>query len=395
MKPTSILPGTSPFPPLSAERIAAAREKYGDAVDRYLEHLRIGDPLADELVLYFETLPRGEDLKLLTMAIDQGIDAIENPPAPLVALFKQLDHVPFWVDWERMRHASAKACQNGFLVALAFAAYALPHSYLATANKPLAFTGQLLDATAQRYARTARFVLETFYPKGLQRDADGFKWAVLMRITHARARRQLLQSGKWDIAALGIPLNQAHMALNTVFFSFYVLRGMQRMGVRFTRQEIESVLLIWRYVGYLFDIDPEMICTSEEEAQRLVEVAFSLEFDPDENSKKLCCSMMEAGPAFMKMQNKRLEGLFIKLVYTVSRHLLGDRMADRFGFPQERNRLLRYAFLTLVRFSEWFPYLVPQTVRAFMGISLWLEVSDYDSVPLAQKHEPVADQNRA
>ena len=367
---------------MSPERIAAAREKHGQAVDQYLQHLRQADPLADDLVLYFDTLPEGEGLKLLTLAIDHGIGAVDNPPEALVALFKQLDHVPFWVDWERMRHASKKICQNGFLVAMAFAAYALPHSYLATANKPLAFTGQLLNSTAQRYARTTRFVIETFYPRGLERHADGFKWAVLMRMTHARARRRLLQSGRWDTEHLGLPLNQAHMAMDTVFFSFFVLEGLRKLGVPFKREEVESILLTWRYVGYLFGIDPEMVYTSEEEAKRLVEVGFSLEFDPDENSKKLCDAMVEAGPYFLKMEKGWVERLFVNLVYGISRYLLGDRLANQLGFPKQRWRLLCYVLVALVRCSQWFPFLVPTRLRNFMGMSFWLEMSDYDSAPM-------------
>ena len=130
-----VQPGTSPFPPLAPERIAASRERYGAAADRYLEHLRIGDPPADELVLCFERMPPGDGSRLLSRAIREGIDAIDDPPAPLAALFEQMDYVPFWVDWDTMLVASRKIVRSGLLSTLAFAAYALPHSYLATGNR--------------------------------------------------------------------------------------------------------------------------------------------------------------------------------------------------------------------------------------------------------------------
>lgn len=384
MKAEPFTPGSSPFPPLSPERVAAAKARHGEAVDRYLECLHIGDPLADALTLHFATLPPGDGMKMLNLALEEGIGAVEDAPDELRALFAELDRVPLWVDWDRMRHASAKICRNGFLVALSFATYALPHSYLANGNKPLAFTAELLNATPLRFARTARFVVETFYPQGLRRDADGFKWAVLMRMMHARARQQLLRSGQWDCATYGLPINQAHMAMNAVFFSFYVLKGMQRMGVRFTPQEVESILLTWRYVGYLFGIHPEMVYTSEYEAQRLLDIGFSLEFDPDEDSKRLCKSMMEAGPAFLKIDDPRLAQWEINLVYTMSRHLLGDGLADRLGFPPARHRWLGHAFMACVRGSEWLPFLVPAAVRNFMGMEFWLDMSDYESVPFGQ-----------
>ena len=97
-----IRPGISPFPPLSPERVEAARQLYGDTIDDYLRHLRTGDPLADDLVLSFERLPRGRGYKLLQNALDHGIDSLDDPPPELVTLFRQVDHVPFWVDWDRM-----------------------------------------------------------------------------------------------------------------------------------------------------------------------------------------------------------------------------------------------------------------------------------------------------
>ena len=381
-----ILAGHSPLPPLSPARIDAARALHGNAVDQYLAHLRLGDPLADAVVRWFEGLPPGQGFRLLLQAIDKGIGSLDDPPAPLVALFAQLDHVPFWVDWDRMKHGSRKVIRSGLLTALSFATYALPHAYLATANKPLAFTGALLGAAGHRYAQTTRFVIETFMPGGLRREADGFKIAVLVRIMHARIRRQLLQSGGWDGDAFGVPLNQAHLAVNTVFFSFYVLRGLQRLGVRFRRSEIEGVLLTWRYVGHLFGIDPALVSTSPEEAERLVEVAFSVEFDPDETSVALCRALLDAGSGYMSSEHERLRRLLVPMVVPISRRLLGDDLADRLGYPKDRKRLLCWTFVTLVRLSERFPWLVPADLRQFVGMQFWLESSSYDMATLTGGH---------
>lgn len=372
------IPGESPFLPLSPERVAAARATHGDGVDRYLAHLRLGDPMADELAALFEEGPPGAGFRLLLQAIDHGIESLEEPPAPLVALFAQVDRVPSWVDWDLMRLASGRILRGGLLTALSFATYALPHCYLATANRPLAATGRLLDATAHRYAQTTRFVIESFMPGGLRRHADGFKLAILVRLMHARVRRQLLRSGDWIPAAGEVPVNQAHTALNLVFFSFYVLRGLERLGVRFSAREEEGVLMTWRYVGHLFGVDPALVCTSADEARGLVDLAFSLEFDPDETSRRLCRAMVEAGPAYMNIADERLARLFVRLIYPVSRHLLGDRLADRLGYPPASHRLICGALVALVRLSEWSPRLVPRALRNFVGVNFWLEASNYD-----------------
>ena len=373
-----VLPGTSPFPPLAPERIAAARERYGGAVDQYLEHLRLGDPPADDLVRCFEQMPPGEGSALLTRAVRDGIDAIDDPPAPLAALFEQIDHVPFWVDWDLMLVASRKIVRSGLLTTLSFAAYALPHSYLATGNRPLAFTSALLDDSPRRYAQTLRFVIETFLPGGLRREADGFRLAVWTRILHARARQRILESGDWDLGALQTPLNQAHTAVGTVLFSFYVVEGMRRLGVRFSRREVEGVLLTWRYIGYLFGVNSELVYTSEEQAHRILDVAFSLEFDPDEMSQRLCRSLVEAGPAFMQIDNAWQQRFFTGMAGPMSRYLLGDRLADRLGYPPEKRRMLCRCFIALVQLSERAPWLLPRAVRDYKGVAFWLEKGAYD-----------------
>ena len=162
----------SAFAPLSPERIETAQERLGPAIQEYLKYLHTGDVLADDVVLCLERLPAGEGRTLLEQALNQGIDSLDDSPPELAALFRQIDHVPFWADWERMKYGNAKILRNALLTVLAFSLYALPFVYLGTQNKPLAFTKQLLDSAAQRYRYTSAFLLDSFLPNGLQRYAN-------------------------------------------------------------------------------------------------------------------------------------------------------------------------------------------------------------------------------
>lgn len=369
-----VRPGHSMFPPLSPERIDKARERFGISADQYLENLQVGDPLADDLVRCFEEMPPHEGPRLLARTIRQGIDAIDNPPAPLVALFEEVDHVPFWVDWDLMAIASRKIVPAGLLTTLSFAAYALPHSYLATGNRPLAFTSALLDASPRRYAQTLHFVIESFLPGGLRRHADGFRMVVWVRMMHARSRREILQSGEWDADPAQIPLNQAHSAVGTILFSYYVVEGMRRLGMRFSRREVEGVLMTWRYIGYLLGVNPELVYTSEEQAHRILDIAFSLEFDPDRVSKQLCRALIEAGPEVMQIQGNAWQSkFFVSMASPMTRYLLGDHLADQLGYPPEKRRLLCGAFVAMVWLSEKVPWLLPRVVRDYKGVAFWLE----------------------
>ena len=365
---------TSAFTPLSPERIEAAQERHGHAIQEYLRYLHAGDVLADDVVLCFERLPAGEGSKLLLQALNQGIDSLDDPPPELVALFRQIDHVPFWVDWERMKYGNAKVLRNAFLTALAFGLYAMPFGYLGTQNKSLAFSEELLDRAAERYSYTAAFVIDIFLPNGMQRYSEGFMTCIRVRIGHAMVRRRILHSGEWNSEKYGIPVNQAHMAVSSILFSFYVIEGLEKMGVYFGRKERESVLLIWRYASYLLGINPELINTSEAEARRMIDVAFSVEYDPDETAVALCRSTIDAIPDFIQKNknwiSKHLAGFF----YSLSRYLIGNELADRLEYPKSTivQKLACRIFFAYIWLTQRVPGLEPRFLENIAGIQFWL-----------------------
>ena len=154
---------------------------------------------------------------------------------------------------------------------------------------------------------------------------------------------------------------------------------MRRLGVRFSSREVEGVLQTWRYVGYLLGVNPELVYTSEEQARRTLDIAFSLEFDPDETSKQLCRALIQAGPKFMQIEKNAWQSrFFVNMAGPMTRYLLGDRLADRLDYPPEKRRLLCRAFVALVWLSEQAPWLFPRVVRDYKGVLFWLEKSDYE-----------------
>lgn len=370
-----IRPGISPFPPLSSERIESARQLYGNTVDDYLRHLRTGDPLADELVLAFERLPRGRGYKLLQEALDHGIDSLDDPPPELVALFRQVDHVPFWVDWERMKYGNAKVLRNAFLTALSFALYALPFSFMRTQNIPLAFTKELLDNAPARYSYTAAFVVDSFLPNGLRRFSDGFKTCIRVRIGHAMVRRKILRSGDWDTEKLGVPVNQSHMAVAAIVFSFFVIEGLEKMGTHFNRADRESVLLIWRYVGRLLGIDSELVNTSQEEALRMLEIAFSVEGDPDGVTVALCQSTVSGLAQYIQVGPRWMQSRLPSFFYALSRLLLGKDLADRLEYPRSSVcfKVACRVFIAYIWITQRVPGINPRFVQDPLGVRFWLD----------------------
>ena len=196
--------------PKRVVNLAAARERFGDAVDRYTPFLMQGDPLADELVnelkLYEQT--PGDGSKLFDQALAQGIDSIDNPPPVLENFFRSVERVPPWVDWDQFELAGEVLIRPGALSLLAVAFGGLIFSYGSPAgNKPLMHTEKLLKFASKRLSETGEYILQACLPSGLKRGHQGYELSIRSRITHANIRRMLLRSDWWKVEDWGVPIN--------------------------------------------------------------------------------------------------------------------------------------------------------------------------------------------
>jgi ER-bound oxygenase mpaB/B'/Rubber oxygenase, catalytic domain len=295
----------------------------------YVRFLAAVDPLADAAAASFADGSASNGRKMLETALNAGIAAVANPSPALVELFKQLDAVPIWVDWDRIDKGGAVLLRSGALGVAVLNLFSLPIMYSsAGGTKPLVFTGDLLRRAPRRLAETARFVLSSSRPGGLRRFSDGFKITVRVRLMHAQVRRLLLRSGKWK-PEWGQPVNQLYMAGTNVALSAGVLEGLQRLGFRFSSADEEALLHMWRYSGYLSGVDPELLVSTRDEGRIIGELIRDGEGPPDADSRALVVALMTA--AYHPM----LEGAKwpAKISYAISRKLIGDPLADALGYP--------------------------------------------------------------
>src|SRR6185369_5954694 len=160
-------------------------------------------------------------------------------------------------------------------------------------NKPLALSGHLVHRASQRLKDTTRYVFAITQPDGLARFSDGFKMTVRVRLIHAQVRRLLRQSGQWKAEAWGAPINQCHMAGTNLLFSVGVLDALTRIGYRFKPAEREALIHLWRYAGYLLGIEHELLVAGEWEGHRLLDLIFTFEPTPDEDSRALVDALMQ------------------------------------------------------------------------------------------------------
>jgi hypothetical protein len=298
-------------------------------VERFRRYLEVADPLADALAAALSEEPAGRGRRMLDTALDHGIEAVERPPQAMVDLFRQVDDVPPWVDWERIEQGGAVFLRSGALGIAALGLLALPLTYSSgIGNKPLVFTGHLLRRAPRRLAETARFAVATSRPGGLRRFAEGFKFTIKVRLMHAQVRRLLFRSGRWK-PQWGMPINQAFLAGTNLAMSLGLVQGVRRFGFRISRGEAEALLHLWRYSGYVSGIEPHLLCSTEAEGHKLGIGIFAAAGAPDDDSRALVDALMTASyfPALELPWRAAA-------AYGLSRRLIGDELADALGYPK-------------------------------------------------------------
>jgi hypothetical protein len=341
-----------PFPTRYSD-LGEARHRFGARVDRLGIFLTRVDPLADAVVETIEKLG-GRGWATLDRALSHGISSIESPPESFRALFEELDEVPVWVDDATLDRGGALLMRAGVIGGITLGAKSLVHGYASPGgNKPLVMSGRLVDHAARRLNETARFVQAVCRPGGMRRFADGFAITVKVRLMHAQVRRMILKSGKWNELAWGAPVNQHDMAGTTLLFSLSVLEGLRLFGVKMTREESESYMQLWRYVGHVIGVDHKVLPTSEYDAWQLGELIKSTMGEPDDDSRALVKALFEHPLAMAKNDRQRaVANKQVVFGYGVCRGLIGDELADKLAIPRTSWRFSVPAIRAVITAAE-------------------------------------------
>lgn len=300
------------------------------------QHMMMGDPLADAVVAMYKDLPAGQGRKLLDQALESGIHTVQNPPQALVDLFKQVDQEPIWLDWNKVKLACDVSRRIGASGELVLRNLALMGGYLGgAAAKPLVFTGQLDRMTSRRLVETGKFWMDVTTVGGLERNQEGFKSAVRVRMMHAQVRAMLVNSEKWN-DEWGHPLNQWDSMATILEFSSIFLTGLRSLGFIFTKKEREAVIHLWRYIGYLLGVEERILPADEADSMRALYQTIATKCSADEDSKILGRSLGDsplqiAEDNWISQQAAKIERNF-RIGYT--RYIMGDKAGDQLGLPR-------------------------------------------------------------
>jgi hypothetical protein len=334
-------------PPSRFVRVDDARRRFGDRVDRLAPWLWRVDPLADAAVAALASLDRRQREAVVTRALSSqerspGRRSEPVPGLPEVErLIESCAVVPWWVDWARVDRGGRLLLRSGILGGIVLGAKALIGGYAAPGgNKPLVLSGQLAERAAARLSETSRFVQAVSRPGGMRPGRDGWAITVRVRLMHAEVRRMVHSSGRWRPREWGAPINQHDMVATILLFSAVTMDGLRQLGLRIDSDEADDAVHLWRWVGHVIGVEPELLPATEREAQGLCALIAATQGPPDEDSRLLTDALMRAGErdaerrgdAALLARARRIR----PVAYGVCRALLGDELATGLGIPASR-----------------------------------------------------------
>ena len=316
--------------------------------DIYIRHTRIGDPLADAAVKDLALLSRAEASRLIKAGMERDEDVFRDAPKSLRDVFSEPE--PPWLDHDVFGPGARAFLSNVVNVFAAFVAGTLIDGFSTLISESFFQTGRVFDKGVRRLQQNNRHQVEIFWPEGLQRDGEGWKLSVRIRLVHAQVRHLLSQSQspEWDFNSHGTPISAAHMGYSLACFSARTLKHSETLGATYTREERESFCAVWRYAGHLMGVPDAMLYTDEEDALRWYEIGSACEPPPSDHAVIMAHALINSAPLVAGTTDPAERAKLVhKTIYPVCRLLIGKDRADKLKIPKHgmfRMRLALYEF---------------------------------------------------
>ena len=304
--------------------------------DKYIAHTTIGDPEADPVVDLLFSMTGRERRRIVRGCMDGDELVMREAPELVRNFFERLEVPPDWFDYSATIPGIYGFHANADLILQAFVGGVLVEGFTTYISKSFVITGRLREQGVRRLKQNNRHVVEIFMPDGLQRYADGWKLSVRIRLVHAQVRRLLRMSDDWDAESWGIPLSAAHIGFAASSFSARLLKHSESLGASFTSEQRESFMLAWRYSAYLMGVPETILFKGEEDALKLFDIGTMCEPPIDLDSVVMANSLVNSVPLVVGIEDHSEREDLTRLVYTVSRALIGNDVADQLKFPRYR-----------------------------------------------------------
>ena len=356
----------------------SARALDPERARNYVAHTVIGDPEADELLEELAPLGQEELGRLIQIGMDGDERVLQDAPAVLRAFFESCAVPPDWLDLPGHMPGIRMYHRNSSLVLGAMVAGTLVEGFATNIAKSFFITGKVRDQGIRRLKQNNRHMVEIFLPGGLERDGDGWKLSVRIRLVHAMVRRLLDASEDWDQEAWGTPVSAAHTGFAITAFSARSLKHLKSLGAQFTDEERASFMQVWRYSGHLMGIPETILFRDEADALETFEIGLACEPEAGLESVSLANALVNSSPLIAGVTEPAARRKLAHYVYRVSRALIGPQIADQLMFPRYPTSGVLWWFRMQNRYDGCMNRLFKSRARKNNKLSAMLDVAMVD-----------------
>lgn len=303
----------------------------GKWTDSLLDQMRmIGDPVADEAVsaLFAQGQVGAVNQLLQDLVANDYIPPSDLPPVIRDYLARTTE-LPPWADSRRIRNAQAVFGRYGMQVITALFCASLPVSYAARKGvHVLGISNRLNKNVYRRIFETAQMILDLMTPGGMSSDGMGLRSVQKVRLMHAAIRHLIMSSGRWDVAEYDHPINQEDLAGTLLTFSHTITEALPKLGVHLSQEEVEDFHHLWRVVGHVIGILPEMLPDDAADGAVLMAKIMQRQTAYSEDGCQLTANLL-------KMMEDYIPGSqYHQMPKALIRHLIGDEIADQLAVPR-------------------------------------------------------------
>ena len=299
------------------------------------------DDLGDKVVKdFYLTRPYAQASKEIENYIRHGIPKDASVPDSVKQLFQHSEELPKWVD-QRLLRLGAENCMRGGLNAfISLRDYTLMGGYdYAYLNKPLIFTGALKKGAMKRLSETLEFWINVSRYDALKIHAKGYEYAIKTRLIHSYARLKIKQHyTDWDYDTFGEPLNLWDMTATSNGFSLVYLHGLHKLGFDLSEEEELGVFHLWKYIGYLLGIHPEILPDNKKEATERFYLWTSIQAPADEDSVSLARSLVQESLENPILKYRFQREILRYIHISSAEFLLDEDVKKRLQIPKIRSK---------------------------------------------------------
>ena len=300
--------------------------------DDFLDTMRsVGDPVADSAVRrVYEQGLLGPSNQLLQLLVRNDQLPMNELPPGLRDYLHATSTLPPWADLAKIRRGEEIFGQYALQVVTALFCASLPSAYAARRGvQVLHRTARLETNPRRRIVETAQFVVDVMAHGGLEAGGAGVRDAQKVRLLHAAVRYLIGQSGQWDQAEFGLPVNQEDMAGTVLTFSHVVLESLGKLGVSLSSADEQAYLHVWNVIGHLLGVDERLLAHDMIQARELRTRIERRQFAPSPEGR-------EQTQALLGLLEYVLPGtLFDGMPAMLVRYLGGNQVADLLGVPAD------------------------------------------------------------